>query len=339
MRILIFPLLLTLLATSAPAAPLLFEGFNYTVGQNLSNQVNAASGNTWLRPSAPTGATQIIAAGDVNYPGLLATPASNSLSVPRPPSGTTVQNRLNVPGRPYSRAPGTTLYFSFVMEMTSFTTFAPPGGNPSDTKNDAAAKNATHRKGGWIAGLHGGAASTSTAMSATNGFAAPIFVRRDLDYTVLGTDGTLGTQTGRYEIGILKQASTPATSAEQEAAFNIAGSFGVGDEVFVVGQYQFVDAAAGGFGDIARLWINPTPGVPLGVLTPTLVAPATLPNMGGTLALESFHVRGDTNSPGNFLLDNIRVGLTYRDVVVPEPAALALLGIGVAIVGLRRRLR
>jgi hypothetical protein len=272
----------------------------------------------------------------VPYTHLPVIPGSNSLNVPRPGSSANTYNRINVPGRPYTRASGATLFYSFTMKITSFTNFGAVG---ADTKNDAGAKNATHRKGGFVGGFHGGAASTVTGMASATGFAGPVHVRREIDYTVLGTDGTPGTQTGRWELGILKTGASPATPAELEAGFDLTQSFGIGDTIFVVGQYDFVDAAGGGSNDVARLWINPTPGAPMGAATVT--APATSLNMAGTLAMESFFVHGNTNSPGSLQLDNIRVGLTYGDVTaaIPEPSTFALVGLGLALIGLQRRKR
>ncbi len=315
------------------ALELFYEGFDYPVGQLLSNQTHP-NASQWLPPSAPTGAStngsstpHSIIAGDVNKSGALATATSSSLSLPRAfsaPSGSNTQNRINIPGRPYTRTNGANgvdlpLFFSFTMQMTSWTSFQPVG---DDTKNDAGAKNAANRKGGNIAGFHGGAASTTTAMSNSPGFAAPIMIRREINYDELGTDGTPGTQTGLYEIGIFKQHGTPATTAELEASYDTSVSFGVGDVVLIVGQYDFVDSTSGGTGDIARLWINPTPGDSSFEATPSVTAPATLLNLGGTLSLESFHVKGDTITPGGFSLDNIRIGTTFADV---NPAAPPLL--------------
>jgi hypothetical protein len=304
----------------ASAAELFFEGFNYTVGENLSNQTHTATGNQWLRPGIPSGGVQVIAAGDVNYPGLLAGPASNSLSIPRPSLANQSENRINIPGRPYTRESGASLFFSFTVDMTAWSFFA---ANGSDTKNDGAAKNTTHRKGGFIGGFHGGAASTSTNMQTAGGFAAPIYVRREIDFEEIGTDGTPGTQTGRYEFGIAKSASAaldPPTT-ESELVYDTSLSFGVGDVVLIVGQYDFVDATSGGNSDIARLWINPTPGELEAELSPSWTAPTSsyYPNLAGTLSLESFHVRADTNSPGSFRLDNIRIGETFADVIPAAP--------------------
>lgn len=311
-------------ASPASAALLMHEAFDYTVGQNLSNQTHTPTGNQWLRPTAPAGAVHVIAAGDVNYDGLMESPPSNSLSLPRPSVSNQSENRINIPGRPYTRASDASLFFSFTMEMTAFTNFGAVG---SDTKNDAAAKNVTHRKGGFIGGFHGGEASTATSMSLGTGFAGTIYTRREIDFDQTGTDGTPGTQTGRYEFGITKQAFPgTATIADANTAFNTNLSFGVGETVLVVGQYQFVDDAAGGNNDIARLWINPTPGDASAEATPAWIAAAGSPNLAGALNLESFHFRSDTNSPGPFRIDNLRIGTSFLDVIpVPEPSTSLLL--------------
>jgi hypothetical protein len=321
------------------AALLLYDDFNDTVGVNLSNQFEPTSGKQWLRPSAPAGAVEVIHDRDVNYPGLATNTPTNSVYVPRAEgTGQISENRIDIPNKPYNRANGAQVFFSFTLEMTHYDDLIPGAG--SDTKNDAGAKNTANRRGGPLAGFHGGAASTGTAMSLTTGFGGTIYTRREVDFTQLGTDGTLGTQTGRYEIGITKQAmAANPPLATSNAAFPPSLSFGVGEKVLVVGMYDFVDAAAGGSNDVAKLWINPTPGVALGELTPTWTAQAGTLNMAGTLALESFHIRADNISPGDFFIDNVRIGNDFIDVLppVPEPSTIVMIAVGACCSGWRRR--
>ncbi|HMO83898.1 MAG TPA: hypothetical protein PKC18_03150, partial [Lacipirellulaceae bacterium] len=92
-----------------------------------------------------------------------------------------------------------------------------------------------------------------------------------------------------------------------------------------VGEYQFVDTESNLSGDIARVWINPTPGDFSAQATPSAVDdnPDSL-NMQGQLPIGSFHLRNDTNTPGNVLVDEIRIGTTFADVL--PAAAIGLAG-------------
>lgn len=56
-----------------------------------------------------------------------------------------------------------------------------------------------------------------------------------------------------------------------------------------------------------------------------------IPTFSHFVARSAFHELGDT-----FVIDNIRIGTTWEDVVVPEPSAIVLLGLG-GIAALRRR--
>ena len=302
----------------ASAATLLYEGFAYPVGESLHAKVNPGSGNTWLRTSAPAPTDgidrHVVVDANLDYPGLPAA-TGNAVILPRTPTTGHQVMRIDVPGRPYTRGNGDSVFASFTLRLDEI-----------DAITDALAANPTHRRGGFFAGFHGGQASTSTAASVHNGFAGELFMRRELDGT--------GVQTGRMELGITKNLHT-SPNALTEPLFVDSPSFAIDEVAFVVIEYDF---NAGGSQDVMRMWVNPTPGDLSLAGTPSMVTPVPSNDIGGTLNIESFYLRNDTNLPGDVIIDEIRLGTSFADVsVVPEPAAAGLIALGGAAMAVRRR--
>ena len=298
---------------------LLYEGFDYPAAEPpafLAGSIHP-SGNAWTKPtSAPAGQYTRVVAGSVGYNGLPA-PTGNSASVPRA-TPTTGEDRIGLPGQPYTRANGGSIFFSFTLQMTTWVNFPAEIG-------DAGAKIDSGRRGGFIGGLFG---ATTGNMQSAPGFAAPIYIRREVDYNVTGTDGSPGAQTGRYEIGIQATAAPvglfdSSLQNSRGVAYNENASYAVGDTVLIVGEYKFVDADINGSADVARLWINPTPGDAAAETTPTIADDSLdTPNLGGSLPIAAFHMRNDTNTPGNVLIDEVRVGTTFAAVLPAANAGL-----------------
>ncbi|BBO32804.1 hypothetical protein [Lacipirellula parvula] len=324
MRALLAVAAILVAATPASAALLMYEGFDYAVSDNLNGRTNPMVGTPWLKSgSSPAGTSQTIVAGSVSYPALPSA-TGNSLSTPRLAAASNTANRITLPSAPYIRANEGSLFFSFTFRLLEW-----------DAITDVLAKNATNRKGGLIAGFHGGVADTATGMGTATAYAGSIWVRRALDYTQTGTDGTAGTQNNTYELGILKTIASPS-AAEMETAFATSRPLTIGETVLVVAEYKFVNDGTL-TSDVARLWINPTPGV---VTAPTVVAPIS--TSGITTAINSFYIYSHTSSPGDSLVDEVRVGTTFASVVpVPEPAACSMAVLGATavsvVVGRRQR--
>jgi hypothetical protein len=316
--------IVALLATTGrvSAALMIYDGFDYAVGENLNGQINPAINSPWLRSgSSPAGTSQTIAASSVAYPGLKGA-VGNSVSTPRLAAASNSANRITLPSAPHVRADEGSFFFSFTFRLLEW-----------DAITDTLAKNATHRKGGLVAGFHGGVADTATGMGSGGAFAGSVWVRRAIDYSQTGTDGTPGTQNNRYEVGILKTILNP-TAAELETAFDTSQTFAIGETIFVVAEYRFVNDGTT-TSDVARLWLNPTPGGVAGA--PSAVAPASM--AGITTPINSFYIYSHTNSPGDSLVDEIRVGTTFASVTpIPEPACVWLVAsaAGAILVGGRR---
>ena len=326
MRTFLAALVLSLLATPASAALVLYDGFDYPAGAQINGQTNTAYGVSWSKPSAPAGnsATALIDAADVHYPGL-PNEADRSLGLSR----TTQSNisRIAIPGSPYNHnSASTSVFFSFVMQMTSVV-----------STSDTIAASATHRDGDFIAGFTSSADSNPITMAGANSYAGQVRIRRELDGN--------GVQTGEYELGFHKNNSGGA--GNWAPTWDTTQEFAEDETVFVVGEYQFnADGVEGIQNDVVRMWINPTPGA--AAPTPSVVS--SFGNDVYTTIAGPVNVQGNINSfwfrdgstflPGPTLVDELRVGTTFASVTpIPEPSTFALAGLGLALAGLTRRKR
>jgi len=134
--------------------------------------------------------------------------------------------------------------------------------------------------------------------------------------------------TGGYLIGMEKRTTVA------EVVFDTT-SRSLDSTIFVVGSYSFMGAAND---DTARLWINPAPST-FGGIEPT---PTLIDATGNDLAaagIERFFLRQDSanETPAVLTVDALRVGTSYADVTIPEPAIPMMLLAGLAFGQLLRR--
>jgi hypothetical protein len=311
MRQLIALLATVLLASTADAAPLMYEGFAYNTGQ-LPGNVNPSNGNPWNQPSTPTPtpAQSLIASGSLSYVGL-ASSTGNAFTLPRTANGNTT--RINLTTTPFPGTQNADIFFSFLMRVDDIL-----------PTTDAIAGNANHQLGEFFAGLTN---ATVGAMSSGNVYAGMVRIRREVE-TVEGQT----VQTGKYQLGLHKNNSNSVGTGNSFIQWDTSDSLSKGAIVMVVGEY--VLNPAGVSDDTVRLWVNPIPGAVAG--TPALEVTGgtdvstTTPSLaqGAVGALWFRDGAGAITSTGGIRLgpmtiDEVRVGLSYADVTPGSYTSLA----------------
>jgi hypothetical protein len=174
---------------------------------------------------------------------------------------------------------------------------------------------ATNTTGGFLLGLNNSAVATTSNPTAA---AARIQARID------------PTDPAKFNLGVFRNVNATAGAASW------SGPLTVGDTLFLVGSYESV---AGAQNDIARLWINPSPGT-FGdpAFSPITTPPTLIDNTtatGSDIGVASIILR--QGPAPHVTLDELRVGTDWASVTVPEPGAWALLLIGVSAAALRRK--
>ena len=283
---------LGLCASQASAAVLIYEPFDYTIGQDLLGQDHPTLAS-WRRAATTAGQPSSIdiVSGNLTPPLELQPALGNSITVPGvgSPASNGAATRLALATGVTANA-GVTMYYSLVLRVDSL----------------AGSNNTT---GGFITGFN----NTGDADTTTN----PSAVAAKLQMRIDPIDAT------KFNIGVFNNRTAVAASTSW------SGPLTVGDTIFVVGA---VEMLAGTANDLSSMWINPGS---LGAGSPpsaTLVdtTPATT-----DIGVASIIMR---QSPAPFVtVDELRVGESWADVTqVPEPASLAMLGLG-GIALLRRR--
>jgi hypothetical protein len=327
MRILLAALMATFVASPARAAVILYDGFDYTVEQRIIGQVNPITSTPWIDPSSPaqpeTAAgngtadidPQVIVSGSVGYSGL-ATSTGHSLAIPRgiprPTSGTpnigTHANiaRIVMPTKNVGNTVDGKLYYSFTLQQDNIF-----------IETDANAR-ADYALGGFLAGFHAGPLSptSQTGMQTAGTYGGQIRIRRQLDFSI----DPLGLQTDKFEFGLVKNNAAGASTVvewDETQAFDINSG-----PILVVGSYHFIgNTIAGETDDEVKLWLNPTPGETEGAAT-LASTEGTDPQISSFYNLRSFWLRSDRAFPGDFIIDELRIGDTFADVTPAGPAGV-----------------
>lgn len=289
-------------AATAHATPILYEGFAYTVGQNLENQINNSvqgGPQDWDRAGSAATNTPIVA-GTLTNPYLLGDPATGEKVTVGP--FTTRADRLNFPGTTTG-----TIYYSMLLNVSDLT-----------AQNTGSGASAT---GAFLFGFNNSTVEAGTNTVPTV-MGARLQIRRDPSEAAVTGGGAT-----KYNITVFNSGSPVAGDFNDPTAYLINQTY------FIVASYTFNTGST--TDDVANVWINPDPAT----FDPNVTVPNDSATGGDitTGGVQTVLVRNTGGLPTTSAIDEIFVSMNYQDVV-PEPASVSLLGL-VALRGLARRRR
>jgi hypothetical protein len=172
--------------------------------------------------------------------------------------------------------------------------------------------------GGFIAGFNNLTGASGSTITTAGGV---LCIRQD-------------GSTGKYQLGIAQNQSPTS-----ERIFNTT-DLTTTDTLFVVGTYTFDPVN----GDSSNLYVfKDTDAISQTEPTTPFATSQGTTSTGLTNGeIESFFLRQNASAAGTTLIDDVRVGTTYADVVsgtsVPEPASLAVLALALPLLLKRPRL-
>jgi len=165
--------------------------------------------------------------------------------------------------------------------------------------------------GTFIAGLNNTTGSQGTALATVGGI------------TLVHPNGT------GYSFGVENG------SANANRAYNDAKIFGTSDTVLIVVSYTFGPGTAD---DVANIYINPDPTTGLAPGSPDATCTLDMTTPGGD-NIRTFFIRDNTSQPSaGIVIDEVRVGMSWTDVVLPEPTSALILAVSSVpfLIGRRR---
>jgi hypothetical protein len=303
-------------ASSAQAATLIYEPFNYTAGQAITGQANTTSAapETWFS-SGTVGATL----HQIGTPGLTApagfpTEAGNMADVKN--GAQTYLNRLNIPNAFSGTTPvyagGSTLFYSLLLNVPSTS-----GMSGSITGTTGASHGNPNANNDFLIGFNNVQGSQAVRSSSWNGELA---IR-------------LGSVANTYNLGVRGSNTTPGTTYW-------TADLTPGTTHLVVVEAQINAGATDGTNSI---WMDPNLAT-FGAATPPTADGSSngIGSTNGTWNMESILMGAGIAAnltPTDTYMDEIRVGDTWADVtsVTPEPTTIGLLGCGALVLATRRR--
>lgn len=319
-------------ASSASASQLIYEPFNYTVGQPIAGQINTTSAatETWWDAGTASATPHQVASGSLS-PSAAALaagfPASVGNSGDLKLADNTENIRLNIPNAFNGTTPvygaNSTLYYSMLIDVPTLTGLTIAHTN-LNANNDL------------IAAFNNSQGSQAAHPSSWNG---ELVIR-------------LGSTAGTYNLGIRASTTTAGTTPTPTPGQTYwTGDLNPGDTHFIVVQAQQGATPGTNTNDTNSLWLDPDPSTFGAAVAPNAdgssngAASNTAANdvMASLLLGAGGSSGGGTagSNPNDTLVDEIRVGDTWADVTAaptPEPSSIGLIGMGLAVlVGKRRR--
>ncbi len=141
-----------------------------------------------------------------------------------------------------------------------------------------------------------------------------------------------GADAGTFRLSVERNATPTST--------NYSSEIPLGNTVFVVVAHQIVSSTNN---DVVSLWINPDVST-LGATPPTPTIQGVSTGGDANLSTGSFILYQRGSNPAQFgntgvTADEIRIGTTWADVTLPEPASVGFVVIGLAAMARRRNTR
>lgn len=299
--------------STATAGLLIYEPFDYTSGQSITGQANthSAAAETW-QLAGPAAALHVVGSGSLSPSAAMTSagfpaPIGNDGNLVK--SGTSsAYDRLSIPNAfnpdltPKYGA-NSTLYYSLLLDV------------PSITGLTIAHTNLNANNDGLIAFNN----SQGAQGTAPNTWTGELVIR-------------LGSTTGTYNLGIRGSTTTNNTTY-------FTGDLTPGTTYFVVVEAQLGATPGTAAQDLNSLWINPSPST-FGLSEGLRPAPDGSSNgaMSATNSNNSMQsiiigagIATSGAAPNSTLMDEIRVGETWKDVTplsaVPEAGAFVTFGL------------
>ena len=286
--------LVAALASTAPAALLIYEPFDYApAGTAIAGLTNTYSpGNPiWNSAGTPTSPVHQITSPGLTAPSGFPAAIGNAGDMRK--TDLTEYNRLDLPSQ---YGPGSTLYYSLLVNVPDIAGLATPNTN-ANANNDV-----------FIAFNN----NTGASGSRPSIWAGAVTIRQ-------------GSAAGTFNLGV-RSSTTAGGTTYWSSDLNPA------ETLLVVVRYESGPTAGDGLG-LSSLWINPSsatfgaavPPAPDGTTAGSMNLNGSLDHVDSLIIGAGISNTATLGNPNQTFIDEIRVGTTWANVTIPEPASLGLL--------------